>query len=312
MNASLDRADFPVPGNLNLGILVVATGVCSALLWLASHASSGWVVLGASVLFSFTANTMFSLLHEAVHGVLHDNSTVNRWAGRWAAAFFPTAFGLQRGFHLVHHRNNRSESERFDYLQDGDLKWLKRAQWYAILTGVYWLVSVVGVVTYLLVPACLRARRLRSKQSQVAHQTGSQAYLQVFDELPAIATRLEVLLSFAVQAGLFVVLDLSLFGWLVCYAAFGLNWSSLQYADHAFSPLHVREGAWNLRVNPLSRALFLNYHYHLAHHRHPKVPWLYLGRLLDPAEPQPSYFRIWVSMWRGPQPLPDIASKVSR
>ena len=69
----------------------------------------------------------------------------------------------------------------------------------------------------------------------------------------------------------------------VCYAAFAINWSSLQYTDHAFSKLDVRDGAWNLRVNPSTRLLFLNYHHHLAHHRHPQVPWIHLGRFVDPA-----------------------------
>jgi len=107
-----------------------------------------------------------------------------------------------------------------------------------------------------------------------------------------------------VQVAAFTLLDLSLWGWLACYAAFGLHWSSLQYADHAFSPLDRRDGAWNLRVNPITRALFLNYHYHLAHHQHPRTPWLYLGRLVDPTLLQPSFLGIWLRMWRGPEPLP--------
>jgi hypothetical protein len=100
------------------------------------------------------------------------------------------------------------------------------------------------------------------------------------------------------------LLHLTLAGWAICYAAFALNWSSLQYTDHAFSKLDVREGAWNLRVNPLTRLLFLNYHHHLAHHQHPQVPWIHLGRYVDPAEERPSFWAIYWRMWRGPQPLP--------
>jgi fatty acid desaturase len=83
-----------------------------------------------------------------------------------------------------------------------------------------------------------------------------------------------------------------------------VNWSSLQYTDHAFSKLDVREGAWNLRVNRVTQALFLNYHHHLAHHRHPQVPWLHLGAFVDPSEERPSFWRIYGQMWRGPRPLP--------
>ncbi len=243
-------------------------------------------------------------MHEAVHGVFHPITWVNSLAGRWTSAFFPTSFGLQKGFHLTHHKNNRTVIERFDYIQPGDVKWLKYAQWYSILTGFYWVVSVIGVLSYLVIPQALRSRTLRGKNSQFAKQTSSQAYLEVFDKLPAITTQLEILFSLSVQASLFLLLDLNLLGWAVCYAAFALNWSSLQYADHAFSPLDVRNGAWNLRINPLIKAFFLNYHYHLAHHQHPNIPWLYLRQFVDKNKPQPAFISIWFQMWRGPQQLP--------
>lgn len=297
--------DFPIPAKINLLILLLASTANAALLWVASHSSGLCLRLLAAVAFSFTANTMFSLMHEAVHGILHPVYWVNQWGGRIAAAFFPTSFGLQRGFHLTHHRFNRTVVERFDYFQPGDIKWLKIAQWYSILTGIYWIMSVIGVLSYLLIPAGLRVKFLRSDESQVARQTASQIYFKVFDNLPPITTRLEILFSFAVQAGLFIVLDLNWQGWLLCYLLFGLHWSSLQYADHAFSPLDLTEGAWNLRVNPIARAFFLNYHYHLVHHRHPAVSWLYLKKLIRPEDPFPYFIKMYLSMWRGPRALPD-------
>jgi fatty acid desaturase len=39
---------------------------------------------------------LFSLLHEAVHGLFHPKASVNRWAGRIAAAFYPTSFCIQK------------------------------------------------------------------------------------------------------------------------------------------------------------------------------------------------------------------------
>ena len=43
------------------------------------------------------------------HGHLHANRTVNEWAGRFLAAFFPTGLGFQRVCHLGHHRRNRTD-----------------------------------------------------------------------------------------------------------------------------------------------------------------------------------------------------------
>ena len=293
-----------IPATLNM-LLLCAAGVASAaFLVVASHAESVWVMLAAALAFSFTANTLFSLMHESVHGLLLPDPRGNRWVGRIAAAFFPTSLTLQKAFHLTHHRNNRSPQERFDYIEPGDIAWAKRIQWYGILTGLYWVVTQLGLLVYLVAPVFLRIPVLRRATSRFARQSSSGAYLEVFDQVDGRVVRAELLASFAFQVLLFLALDLSFAGWALCYAAFALHWSGLQYADHAFSPLNAQDGAWNLRTNVISRSLFLNYHHHLAHHRHPNTPWLYLGRHVDPAEPQPSFLGIWLRMWRGPRRLP--------
>ena len=135
-------------------------------------------------------------------------------------------------------------------------------------------------------------------------QTGASSMFAGLQHASRTIIRLELLFTIAVQIALVVLLDLTLAGWAICYAAFALNWSSLQYTDHAFSKLDVRDGAWNLRVNPLTRLLFLNYHHHLAHHRHPHVPWIHLGGYVDPDGERPSFWSVYWSMWRGPRPLP--------
>ena len=293
-----------IPARLNLLLLAVSATASMALLALASQADAWWLKLVAALLFSFTANTLFSLMHESVHGLLLPDARWNIRAGRVAAAFFPTSLTLQRGFHLTHHRNNRSPQERFDYIEPGDIAWAKWLHWYGILTGLYWLVTQLGLLLYLVAPVLLRIPVLRRASSRLASQSSSRAYLAVFDHVDGWVVRGELLMSFAFQGLLFFALDLNLAGWALCYAAFAVHWSGLQYADHAFSSLDPHDGAWNLRANPVSRLLFLNYHLHLAHHRHPHTPWLYLAQHVDPREPQPSFLAVWLSMWRGPRRLP--------
>jgi fatty acid desaturase len=289
-------------------LLLALAGVISmGLLWGASHAGAWWVMALAALAFSFTANTLFSLMHEAVHGLLLPDATWNRRMGRMAAAFFPASLTLQRAFHLTHHRNNRSPQERFDYIEPGDIAWAKRVQWYGILTGLYWVMTQVGLLFYLVAPVFLRLPFLRRAGSRFARQSSSRAYLEVFDHVDGATVRLELLASLAFQAALFVALDLSFAGWALCYAAFAVHWSGLQYADHAFSPLDPQDGAWNLRANAVSRTLFLNYHHHLAHHRHPNTPWLYLGQYVDERETRPSFLGIWLAMWLGPRRAPPSA-----
>lgn len=298
-------ADPGIPGGLNLAVLAVASLLATALLWGASHVGSLWIMVAAAISFSFVNNTVFSLLHEAVHGLFHDRKSINNAAGWIAATLFITSFSVQSAFHLTHHRNNRSEFEQFDYLRPGDNRVLKYAQWYAILTGLYWVFAPAFCLVYAAAPAVLRQRWLRDPETRVGYQTGSAAYLAAVESVPIRQVRLEVLFTLSVQILLFLALDLTLEGWLICYGFFAVNWSSLQYADHAWSPLDYREGAWNLRVNPLVKLLFLNYHDHLAHHQNPGIPWLHLPDFVDNDLPRPSFLEIYIRMWGGPRKLED-------
>jgi len=256
-----------------------------------------------AIAFSFVGNTLFSCLHECVHGVFHPNARVNHAFGVVCAAFFPTGFSLQRAAHLGHHSRNRSAAEMFDYYTPIDSRFLKTLQWYGIISGVYWLFVVLGWLLFLCVPFVFRAASSQ-RWSAIAEHTSGPAYARSFSTAPGTRARLELLYTVAFQAAAFYLLDLTAAGWLLCYVAFGLNWSALQYADHAFSPLHVTEGAWDLRVHPWVQAIFLNYHLHLAHHRHPSVPWIHLPRYVDNARPRPQFLTQYLRMWRGPQPLP--------
>lgn len=293
-----------IPGTLNQVLLTAAICASAALLALASHAGSGWLALAAAIVFSYLNNTVFALLHESVHGIFHDNKRVNEAAGMLAAAMIPTGLSFQRVFHLSHHARNRTEDEQFDYFRSGDSRFLKRAQWYSILTGLYWVFLPLGCLVYLLAPWVFRLRVFRSRDATLGQQTGAAAMFAGLDGTGQTRMRLEILFSAAFQAALVMLLDLSFKGWLACYAAYAVNWSSLQYADHAFSPLDVKNGAWNLRVNRMVQWLFLNYHHHLAHHQHPSVPWIHLPHYVNFSEPRPSFLRVYLSMWRGPRPLP--------
>lgn len=293
-----------IPARLNLALLAGTIAVTATCLYLVSHSGSLPIVIAAAIAFSFFNNTMFSLMHEAVHGVLNPDPRLNDAAGRIAAAFFPTAFSLQRAFHLAHHRNNRSDSERFDYYGPHENRLLKFAQWYCILTGLYWIASPLFCVVYTLTAGIVPWTRLLAPDNRFGQQTSAEPFLESLKSVRPMSARLDVALSAAIQAALFYLLDLSFAGWLICYACFAVNWSSLQYADHAFSRLDQHEGAWNLRVNPIVRLIFLNYHHHLAHHRAPGTPWTQLPRLVRPEDPSPTFWSVYLRMWAGPRPLP--------
>jgi fatty acid desaturase len=298
-----------IPSRLNVLISLGAIAAALSLLWYASHTHFGLGFILAIIAFSFVNNTIFSLLHEAVHGIYHENRHLNEWAGRLLAAFFPTGFNFQRIAHLGHHRRNRTDAEIFDYYKPGDNLLVKYAQWYGILTGLYWLLPPLSSLVFLLCPTSLLKWAIdRSERSHLAYQTSADGMLSGFKNAPFTKIKLEIIFSILFQIALIYLLDLNWLGWLGCYVAFGFNWSSLQYTDHAFSELDVHDGAWNLRINRLVRSIFLNYHHHRAHHQFPHVPWLHLGRYVDEAEEQPSFLSIYLKMWLGPRPYPETVS----
>lgn len=307
MDMTSAEAEQKSIGRLNLVLLFSAAAVCVLFLWVASQPIHIGSRVMAAFAFSFTCNSIFALLHEAVHGNLHKDRRINEIAGSFAAAFFPTALSLQRAFHLTHHRNNRSELERFDYFENNQNRVLKVAQWYSILTGLYWTALPIFALVYSATAGFVTWQRLLHKESRLGRQTSSLPYLEAVREVSAGRVRLEVLATIFVQATIVYFADVTLVGWVLCYGFFAINWSSLQYADHAFSRLDRVEGAWNLKVHPLVRSLFLNYHYHLVHHRYPTLSWRQLPARHNADDPEQSFRQILLCMWTGPRPLPDGA-----
>ena len=291
----------------NTALVFITASLCCVCLWLASQPIAPVARLAAAIAFGFLNNTMFSLTHEAVHGMLHQNRRINETLARITCAFFPTSFTLQRNSHLTHHKNNRSDIERFDYYTASDNHLLKTAQWYSILTGLYWLLIPVFAVLYSLLAELVPWRKLILRSDRFGAQTSALPYLDALQAISVWRIRLDILITLLIQSAIIWMLGVTLIGWLLCYACFALFWSSLQYADHAFSRLDREEGAWNLRVGPLVRALFLNYHFHLCHHRQTTIRWHQLPSAEHRDDPQVDYWRILYLMWAGPRPLPGVA-----
>jgi fatty acid desaturase len=291
-----------IPSRLNLVIAAVAIAVAVACLWAAAHAPHWTVLALAAFVFSFANNTIFSLLHECVHGTFHTNRRVNELAGVVFAAFFPTAFAIQRVSHFGHHRRNRTDLELYDYYLPHQSRWLKTYWIYCLLTGFYWAIIPLAGFVYLACPFVIRSRAFLNGP---AKWWGFQEFVRDIAAEPISRVWPQTLFTFMLQLLLWRALGLDWTSWLVCYWAFGLNWSSLQYADHAWSPRDVHEGAWNLRFWPITQAIFLNYNLHLVHHRQPHIPWSHLPRHVRPEDPNPSFWSIYLPLWGGARPAPE-------
>ncbi len=295
------RKDYPVPNRLNFIIFVLALLSVLVCLTLASAASSVMALLLFGFVFSFAANTVFSLMHEAVHGFLFSDRKMNERAGFVLAGFFPTSFTFQRAMHLGHHRRNRTDAEMFDLYYKEDNRFLKWAQLYGIFTGPYWAFVPLSATLVALLPWIRNPNVANRLNWTWLERTGVFAMLSGLSKVDIRRIQIEVACAFILHASLFYFLKLKALGWVVCYLMFAINWGALQYADHAFSIRDIKNGAWNLRVSTLVRLIFLNYHSHLAHHQNPQVPWYYLPEFVRNEDLHPTFWQIFFAMLKGPR-----------
>jgi fatty acid desaturase len=303
------RQDFPIPEKANIAILVAALPATWALLWTASHLSLAWALLAACA-FALVNHTPFSLLHEAVHKLFSRRPWLNTLGGTVCAATFPTSFTLQKIAHLGHHGRNRTDQELFEYYLPHQSRAVRNFLLYSgNLMGFYWMSIPISNLVYILAPWIYTSDWFRRGP---ARHLGFEPYVEEIAAHPKLRIWSECAFALCYQTLVWWILDLNWLGWLLCYWAFALHWSALQYVDHAYSPRDIVNGAWNLKVSWLPRALALNYHFHLAHHRMPSVPWPYLSALVDPEEPQPTFWSIYFRLWGGTRAAPPMAGAASR
>ena len=205
-----------------------------------------------------------------------------------------------------HHQRNRTDLELYDYYLPNESK-LVRSLWLysGNLLGLYWWAVIFSNFVYLIAPWAYRSRFFVERLAPIL---GFGPYVADLAKLPPLRVWCEIALAFSYQAMLVYYLDLSALGVVMCYWAFALHWSVLQYADHAWSARDVSNGAWNLKVLPPFRWVALNFHYHLAHHQHPEVLWYDLPKYVNDAVPQPSFWRVYFSLWKGVRPAPPMGA----
>ena len=296
-------------GKLNVAIALVTYVICISALVEASKTKSGWVTALCILVFALANSTIFSLLHESVHRIFSESLLINNIFGICSSAFFPTGFSLQRGFHLGHHRRNRTDAEMFDLYYPKDVKFFKFIQWYSLFTGFYWLSVAFTAFMVMIWPGFFRLSLFTTKKRIIAQTGGEEMFSSIFSEPHPWKMRAEILVPLCFQIGLFVLFKLDWTKWLLCYWVFGCYWGAIQYADHAWTPRDIRYGAWNLKVAKVIRLIHLNYHYHQAHHVFPWVPWTHLAKFVDFSKPMPSFWSMYWQMWGGPRPTSEESPK---
>lgn len=290
--------EFAIPGRLNLWLTVGLVAGLLALLLAAQWVRSGWALAGLAVGYALLMNSAYCLLHEAEHGLLHPRRWLNDGCGALLALGFPAPFHLLRQGHIGHHQRNRSDDEAFDLYFAGENPAWKRLQFYGILTGLFYLVVVLGGLLGLLVPAAL----LRPRQRPPSLDRPTAALIESLNPAAMPLIRLEAAAILLLHGVLPVALGGQWWRHGLMLLSFGALWSALQYVHHYGTTRDVRWGARNLRTWAWLDRLWLNHNWHLNHHLHPTVPWLYLPRVTPPeAPPRSPLAPAMLRMLRGPR-----------
>lgn len=272
------------------------------LLWLASRVSGIYLVL-AIIGFSFVGLTTYALIHEGCHkGLNRKHAKLNGLMGTVASWMFPVSFTFMDIAHRVHHINNRTDNEMFDYYYPDDNKLIKYGQWYSILIGIYPPIIPLGSVLMATTPWIFWL-----KPWQTAKSSSIIFDRSLFPSSVLWKIRLEVFSGILFWYVLFTVLHLDPWVVLWLYMGFWFNWSTRQYVTHAFSERDVMNGAHNLRVSRVIGWILLNGQWDLVHHNHPQARWQTLPELGRTSRAPISYWKQYFKQWLGPRPNPQPA-----
>ena len=292
-----NRHQFPIPGRLNLALAAVQVAVAFAILAVASHTRSPWLIAALAAGFAFVMQLGFCLAHEAVHRKLHPNRDINLAVGVFMFSLFPGSFHFFETAHLIHHRRNRSDDELEDYVLPGENAVVKRGMYYLLISGLFWMLLVLSSVVIAFIPVN------RIHLPRPADDAGAfRKFIQFLNDLRPSRVRRDLLAGFCIWAVAGSLLHLRLSAVLICYAAFAFSWASQQYIYHVRTPRHAVLGALDLKLWRPVEMLYLHFNYHLTHHLAVWVPWNHLPSIA-PRQPELGYLKTYANLWRPPQRL---------
>ena len=294
-------------GRANLAVALAQVLTWAALLTVIDSPSLHWTVRAtALVLLCLMMQGVFTMLHEFCHGNAHRDPRLNYLIGWVSSTLFGTAPTLLQVQHWGHHRRNRSEAERAEFIHEDETVVAKTTRYYVAILGGIWLGCCVFPLICPLLPYPMAQRLAGGKRFN--------SFAAGFGEFSPRAWRRMQLEGICFAAFWIALLWLGPWRWqtlAIAYAAFAFSWSSLQWVYHLHTPIHVVEGAYNLRLPLPVRILFLNFNYNLTHHRRPSLPWQELRAHSDPRETQPLWYR-YLLIFRPPVPFPQDLSVLAK
>ena len=269
-------------------VTVAQVVVWAALLTAIDSRSLHWSARAAAlVLFCLMMQGVFTMLHEFCHRNAHRNPRLNYLIGWLTSTMFGTAPTLLQVQHWGHHRRNRTEAERAEFIHDGESPMAKTATYYAAILGGIWLACFLFPLD-LAAAALLDGSAARASRALQQLRRGLRRVQRA-----RLAPDADRRARGRWRSGV---------GWCGSVPGTGRRWlwptrrsrSAGRRSSGSTTctrPCTSWKGAYNLRAPGIVRMLFLNFNYNLTHHRRPSLPWQELHARSDLRETQPIWHR---------------------
>ena len=292
----MDTADkkFTIPTTVNCIAVLIVSSLYFAILIFACKQVHWYSSLATSLLFGVVMIPVYTLIHEAEHGILHSSQVVNNVLGRWLSCLFIAPFSFIKHCHLRHHKKNRTDIEMWDLYYEHQNKWKRYGNLYFVMIGFGYFGIVLSVLLFSIAPQLVYSKLFTSHTETAGFLKGSDSKNKI------MVFRWESIVVILFHVGCFYIFNFNLRGWLSCYSIHAFIWSSQNYVTHAFSPRDIINGAHNLKVPAWLKIVYLNFNLHLAHHQNPKIPWIHLPDFIKHENYKISFFKNYLRLWKGP------------
>lgn len=220
-----------------------------------------------STLFSYT---LWALIHECVHGNFSNSRNESHRLGRILCILFGTPYQVVKTAHLMHHKYNRAEGERIEYIEEnsGPIRIQKFFYYVRLFLGTYFLEVAGGF--FLSLPLSFTTKIAESISKFPVHK----AFFKQIQK-PEIVRELRIdSLWILLLFGTAFYLSGSSF-WFLLSVLFlrGFIVSFLDHSYHYGKELDNVYSSFNLSLPKSFSYLFLNFNYHRVHHHFPGCPW---------------------------------------
>lgn len=305
MKAAATR--IPLRLNLVLGSALLGLNLFVLIALPLLHAPLAWTAAALAVV-ALLSPTLWALVHEAIHGLLHPQRRWNHLGGRVLAVAFGSPLRAMRFAHLRHHRYNRTRwgsDEIYDPVTQP--RWLAYLTHYVRITfGLY--AAEITVLFACWLPRSVLLPPLREACPDLPDGSAGMAKMlerDLLSEEGLREMRIDSLGVLALYGTSFVLYGSA--AWLV--AAFlalrAFLASQLDHAPHHGTPVEQRDHALNLTAPRWLHRLLLNFPLHRTHHQNPHLPWTSLPQASRFDGEDIPFVRGVLRQWRGPVAIGD-------